>query len=440
MLKRIDKPALPEAVKISAASFPSPFAGGLQYSVPARGGWTIVHVGMLIPEAHEIFVCADGCLRGVVLSAAEMGLTDRFSTVAIEEHNVVDGDMEQLFTEGVTDILNRLPALPPAVLVYSSCIHHFMGCDLDTCFKELRSRFPGVDFTDCYMTPTMRNGALNPDRMMRSRLYTLLRDRDADDRFVTLVGNLFSYEESNDIVRLVRASGRELLQITGCGTYAEYQELAKGSLFIHTQSVSSQAARELSGRFNRKSDYLPVSYAPDEIRANLKRLADALGCGYDGDDETEKAACKALDKAAMKAGNMPVAIDALFTDRPVSLALLLLEHGFNVDTLFVDSFAETEREGFDRLRSLAPDITVYPTIAPGMRKFRRAPGPEYLAFGQKAAYFTGTTRFVNLVEDAGLYGFDGIRRLAGLIVEAIDEPKNTEELISVKGLGCESCI
>ena len=48
--------------------------------------------------------------------------------------------------------------------------------------------------------------------------------------------------------------------------------------------------------------------------------------------------------------------------------------------------------------------------------------------------------FVNLVEGAGLYGFDGIRKVAGLMIEAWQEEKDTEDLIIRKGWGCESCI
>lgn len=93
------------SVRIADASFPAPFRSGLEYSSPARGTWNIVHTGMLVPECHEIYVCAAGCLRGVVLTAAEMGLMDRFSTVAIRENNLLEGDMETLVIEGVTDII-----------------------------------------------------------------------------------------------------------------------------------------------------------------------------------------------------------------------------------------------------------------------------------------------------------------------------------------------
>ena len=81
MLKRLGE-TCPTRVAIRDASFPAPFAPGLEYAAPARGMWNIVHTGMLVPEAHQIFVCAEGCLRGVVLTAAEMGASDRFSTIA----------------------------------------------------------------------------------------------------------------------------------------------------------------------------------------------------------------------------------------------------------------------------------------------------------------------------------------------------------------------
>ena len=138
MLKRLGAAASAAGIPIRDAQFPAPFVGGLEYAAPARGTWNIAHTGMLIPEAHEIFVCAAGCLRGVVLTAAEMGAEDRFSTIEIRENNVMEGDMEELILDGVDDILRKLPKKPPAVLLYTSCIHHFMSCDLDRVYRELR--------------------------------------------------------------------------------------------------------------------------------------------------------------------------------------------------------------------------------------------------------------------------------------------------------------
>ena len=39
-----------------------------------------------------------------------------------------------------------------------------------------------------------------------------------------------------------------------------------------------------------------------------------------------------------------------------------------------------------------------------------------------------------------MYGFDGLRKVAGLMTEAWQEEKDPEDLIIRKGWGCESCI
>ncbi len=439
MLKRLGGTQAPR-VAMSDAAFPAPFASGLEYSAPARGTWTIVHVGMLLPEAHEIFVCAAGCLRGVVLSAAEMNLTGRFSTVAIEEHNVLNGDMEQLLIEGVSDVLNRLPQLPRAVLVYSSCIHHFMGCDLAMCYRVLRERFPTVDFTDCYMIPTMRKSGLTPDQIMRRQLYSLIRPTPAQERTCAILGNCFSMEAQSDLVALIQRAGWTVLQIPDCQSYEQYQQMGQSTLFLTTQPVAKEGGRALAQRLEREHLYVPVSYGAQEIRAHLTALAQELGTEYDGGYAQEQAANEALAQAAQVIGNTPIAIDYTVTSRPLGLARLLLEHGFCVDTLFLDSFSAEEKEDYQWLRDHAPDVMVYPTVHAGMRKLVRESQGKTLALGQKAAFFTNSAHFVNLVENGGLYGFSGIARMAQLMIDAFREEKDTARLIQEKGLGCESCI
>lgn len=422
------------------SSFPTPFVSGLEYSVPARGVWTIVHVGILIPEAHEIFVCAAGCLRGVVLSAAEMNLTNRFSTVAIEEQNVLNGDMEELFIEGVSDILKRLKKLPKAVLVYSSCIHHFMGCDLDMCFRTLRERFPDVDFTDCYMIPTMRKSGLTPDQIMRRQLYSLLKPVNKEEKHCAIVGNCFSLSESSDIIELLHSAGWTVHQITECQTYEEYQEMAKCSICISTLPQAKAGGEALGHRLNMQHLYLPVSFDQGEIRKNLSVLAAAIGISFNADTEKENNADAAMTRAKKLIGDTPVVMDYTFTPRILGLAKLLTKYGFKVEKIFTDAFNGEEKEDWLWLKENAPHIEVHPTVHSGMRCYPCGHSEKVLALGQKAAYFTDTPYFVNLVENGGLYGSDGIKELAKLMEEAFSEPKDTEKNIQIKGLGCESCL
>ena len=134
-----------EKVLIGNASFPKPFTNGLEFNAPVHGTWNIVHIGFRIPSAHQIYICADNCLRGVVMTAAEMGELGRFSSVVLEEDDMThSGRIEETTIEGVTDCLNKLPSVPLVVIIFPVCVHKFMGCDIDFIYRELGKRFPDV--------------------------------------------------------------------------------------------------------------------------------------------------------------------------------------------------------------------------------------------------------------------------------------------------------
>ncbi len=437
MLKRLGESADIKPVKISEASFPSPFSSGLEYSAPARGVFNIVHTGMLIPEIHEIFVCAQGCLRGVVLTAAEMGAQERFSTVTVKENNLLEGDMESLIIEGVSDILSRLGSVPPAVLVYTSCIHHFTGCDLNYCYAELRKRFPSVEFTDCYMNPIMRKSGLTPDQIMRKQLYSLLTPMSSDGG-INIIGNNYSTDDESDIVKLILKSGRKLREVTRCSSYSEYKEMAMSALNVSYNPSARAGGEALGKRLNRKHLFLPMSFSEDKIIRNMTLLSNELNVSYDCEEDKERAV-EAIKKARKAVGDRPVAVDYTAVIAPLSLIKLLVEFGFNVKRFYTDSFMPMEREEFDYLKENLPNLEILPTVRPEMGVAGRNQ-PEFLCVGQKSAYFTGTKNFVNIVEGAGLYGFYGIRRIAELIEEANATEKEARDCIQQKGWGCNCCL
>ena len=435
-------------VRIADANFPAPFRSGLEYSSPARGTWNIVHTGMLIPEAHEVFVCAAGCLRGVVLTAAEMGTTDRFSTVAVRENNLLDGDMEDLVIEGVTDIINKLPKRPPAVLVYTSCVHHFTGVDLDMIYATLRSRFPDIDFTDCYMNPIMRKSGLTPDQLMRSRLYMLLHEREIDPEAVAIIGNDLPTDEDSDLMKILKGAGLKIHEITSCKTYEEYQQMAESRVYISYNPDAAPGGDMLSERLGGTHYALKFSFDYDEIDATFAGLAEVLGIAPRSSEEISalRAECeKELKETNALIGDTPVSIDYTYCPRPLGLAKLLLDHGINVTRVYADGIPGGDRAAFESLQKEHPDLMIYPTVHPGMRFARTANVDDQrevkvLAIGQKAAAFEETDHFVNVVEGGGMTGYEAVIRTCRMMREAFLEKKEMRELVQIKGLGCEVCI
>ena len=471
MLKKIDfgknnREIVIPGVRIAEADFPAPFRSGLEYSSPARGTWNIVHTGMLIPEAHEIYVCAAGCIRGVVLTAAEMGASDRFSTVAVRENNLLDGDMEDLVVDGVTDIINKLPARPPAVLVHTSCVHHFTGVDLDMIYSRLRERFPDIDFADCYMNPIMRKSGLTPDQLMRSRLYMLLKRRPADRSAVAIVGSDLPTREDSDLKKLLAGAALKTREITSCKTYEEYQQMAESTVFISNYPDAVPGADMLAERLEAVHFHLPFSFDPDEIDEGLKQLAHILAANCEPVEAADsyylaelesvvdsiisegRSACtEAFEETLSLIGDTPIAIDYTYCPRPLSLARMLLDKGFNVSRVYLDSIPARDKPDFDYLQQNYPDLMLRPTVHAAMRFAHAAAdctqnhcSPQMLAIGQKAAYFENTENFVNIVEGGGMNGYEAITGTLGLMRDAFLHKKPVRDLIQIKGLGCEVCI
>jgi len=453
MLKRVGNKEITEdgaVIRIGDAGFPAPFKSGLEYASPARGTWNIVHTGMLVPEAHEIFVCAASCLRGVVLTAAEMDAMDRFSTVEVRENNLLEGNLEELLIDGVSDIIAKLGKRPPAVLVYTSCVHHFTGCDWKVMFEALRERFPDIDFVDCYMNPTLRKSGLTPDQIMRRQLYALLKPCTINKKAAAIIGNDLPTKDNSEIISIFKKYGIKLHEITSCRTYEEYQEMAESVFYISYYPAARAGGDELEKRLGGKHIYLPYSWDYDKIADSLKRLEmliagsgeDTVGESIDG-FEKEKAECeKAFEEALKVIGDTPVAIDYTFCPSITTVAKALLEHGFNVKRLYVDSFIGEEKEEFDFLKEKYPELMLYATVNTKSRFMAPTGGSvseKWLAIGQKAAYFLGTDHFVNIVEGGGMFGFEAVKDTLELMKEAYLNEKDMRKLVQIKGMGCGCC-
>ena len=153
-------------------------------------------------------------------------------------------------------------------------------------------------------------------------------------------------------------------------------------------------------------------------------------------------------------GDTPIVIDYSATPSIMGLTRCLTEYGFNVKTIYSDVFRKDERKHFEKLKELRPDIEVYPTMDPAMRfldnkyesemennsSHNEQEDGKIVAIGQKAAYFVHTPYFVNIADGGGMYGLDGIKRMAEEIMDAFKAPKDTRKLISHKGIGCASCL
>lgn len=435
MLKRLGPSAVTAGETTSTALFPS----RLEFNAPVHGTWNIVHIGMLVPEAHQIYVCALNCMRGVVLTAAEMGALDRFSCVVLKEEDITRGTVEQVTLDGIRDVLHRLPKLPPCVIVFPVCTHLFLGVPMGRVYRKLEEEFPQVDFVRAYMDPISKK-RLIPDKRLRKVMYDPLPPAEPDPSLVALLGSEFAPDADSDLRTILRSGDLRLRSIHDCTTYEEFLGLSRAGTIVSVFPSGEWGARRTAERLGRPHLYLPATFDYDKIEAQEERLIGHFGLPRP-DYSAERASCEEELACTLGViGDAPIAIDAVVHPRPLELARLLLEHGFNVREVYLDGVNEEEADALDWLRENAPELELSSTILPDLRVAPRTRATKTLAIGPKAAWFTGTGHFVNLVYGGGLWGFAGVRGMARLMREAWETEKDTRDIVPRKGLGCVSCI
>jgi len=428
----------PRSIRIADADPNAFFPSGLEYNTPVRGMWNIVHTGMLIPGAHQIFACAQGCLRGVILTAAEMNALDRMSWISVSEQDMYDGTLESDIIDGCAEIIRKLPARPPVVLLFLSCIHLFAGVDFEMILSALRTEFPEIEFTDCYMTPTMRQ-TVSPAVKMAAQLYAPLKPRMKNPRAIGIIGNDRPTDPNSELVRIILQNGYFIRDLTLCRTYAEYQQMSECALNITYTPTAQLAGDELESRLSTPHLHLPNSFDYSEIAANYWLLCDALGIECPDFSAEIAAADAALDRLYAEIGDIAIAIDFTSVTQPFSLAKLLTEHGFNIRYIIADAAGE-DAAAFQWLQVHHPDLELFSATNVNMLHLHSEPHEPVLAIGQKGAYYFATDHFVNIVVNGGLYGYTGIQALCSLISDAFRCPKDSRSILRHKGLGCPSCL
>lgn len=442
MLQKINGRPSRACKKMKDAAYPMPFPHELEYSSPCRGTWNIVHTGMLLPESHQIYICAAGCLRGVILTAAEMGCMDRFSSIELKDTDLYNTDNEMLIIDGVTNILQRLPKMPRAVHIFTACVHHFIGCNLRYVYKTLRKRFPAIAFIECFMDPIRQTESITPEERERRETVRLIQTQNVKEDEVNIIGNNFPTAKSSDVIHLLETAGYKVNDEASCPTFDDFLAYGKAKLNLYTNVFSLPAVKLLEKKHAQPYINLSQTWRYEEIEQVLHHISDTLGIERNNYRAERESAENALLRARKEIGMMPIGIDLSFTFRPFSLARLLLTHGFNVQKIYADAVTADDEADFVWVKENYGEIELWATKNPDLRVLNRGMEGEdtLLALGQKAAYFNTTRHFVNLVEGGGFWGFDAICRLAKNLRTAMHEKKDIRSLVSRKGWGGPSIL
>ncbi len=472
----------------------------MQYNCPVHESWNIVHIGSLLPESHAIYVCGDNCLRGVVMTAAEMGLTSRFSAVMPTEAELRDGRLEEVTIQGTANLIRKLPYRPKAVLLFLVCMHHMVGADENYIFRVLEREFPDICFLRCWMDPAMQKLGPSPDMKLRREMLSPLkagkrppeRENQTEEPFVALVSDNLPLPEESTLSLFLRALGIPCRQPQDCHSFSAYQSLGKAFLFLTRSPAARFGLRKFTAEEKKEGMYLPVKLCYTEIRETLQNLLEKLWTlgllqapaknmpegqtiqpmteagsleawqAWLADFcQTEEDSCEAMFAALPSAlYRTEISLDGVGLVQPLSAARLLLSHGLPVKRIYLDAPLSEEEEDLHWLQSHAPEVEIL-SIS-DVRAFNRARAgavqrreegacgagddsrtdavPMRLALGPVAAFYEDTPYFVNQIENGGNWGCQAIRQLLRDMTEAVTREKSVEELVQRKGWGLPSLV
>lgn len=401
----------------------------MHYVSAAHGGWGIVRIAALVPESYLLFVCPFACGRHTALGGKECGIKDRVSYLFITEADIVSGDFEQMIIDSIGELFEALKKKPRVLFIFTSCLDDLLGTDHDAINAELSGMYPEVLFRHCKMNPISLDSSLPPGITLNMNIYSLLEKTEKKEKVVNILGCNVTLPETGDLKELLRQKGYRLCNVSDCKNFDEFSHMSDACLNIVAGPIALKAAQEMEERLDIPYIKGFVTYEPKEIGRFYRELSEALGMDFETPSFIYRE--KALDsvkKLRERIGEYPVAIDYQAVLKPYSLGCMLTENGIRVGMIASDTVAGHERENYEKLLKTSPQTLMANPVRYDAVGFPYE-GGQYLCIGFDCGYMTRSGKVVNLMQDEGLFGYDGICRLMEMMGEAYVRDADVKTMI-----------
>ena len=403
------------------------FGKTLHYVSPAHGGWGMVRIAALIPESYQLFVAPFACGRHGALGGILNGVKERISYLYIDEADIVSGHYENLIPDAVAELFASIPQKPKVLSIFVSCLDDLLGTDHVALNARLSELHPDVRFLTCRMNPLKTDTPIPPGIGIQNSIYSLLDKVDEHDRAINLIGNNAPLSPDCELFRFMEENNIAVRHITGYEQFENFQDMAKSRANLVLSPTALYAAGQMEERLDIPALEAIHTYDLDEIAARYETLASVFDITLDI-SEARAEADNALKSAREAIGDMPIAIDYQAVRKPFTLAKVLLEYGFNVTFVMTDGVKSIEKAAYETIKANYPQVEIVNAVHHDMVRNPIREG-GYLCIGFDCAYATGSQKVVNLMEDESLFGYDGVKKLMAMLVEANEAQADLKEII-----------
>lgn len=406
----------------------------LSYSIPVGGSWNLAHICALVPESHSLFIVPAGCARIIHLSAAEAGMQERFSTLAVSEQDTIMGGIEEKIVPAAEEVLRRFH--PRVLFLFTSCIADFIGLDREVYLSRLRQAHPDIAFLDGRMDPINRNGKLPPIVRMQELICSLM-EKTGFDRAVNLIGSFLPTEESQELVSHLIFQGYQVRHVSHCSSLDQLKAMGSSAMNLVLHKSAVPAAIHLQQRLGIPWADLSGCQSIGACEAAYAAVTQQLGIPP-VDLEPPRHACReSLGRLKEKAAERAVCVDDTYCSASYALAAEMIRSGIPVRIYFADGGAEALPQKDADAQRVASDCRIIDTGVPLTARqyaenvFR---DEQALCLGDSAAYLLHSRHYASGLRFSGRFGYDGLRRAAEELLESAD--REGEAPSSRPGRGC----
>ena len=400
----------------------------LAYNSPGAEGFGVKRAGLSVPESVMLIVAPGCCGRNTSLISSMPEYKNRFFYLEMSEPDLVTGRHLNKIPDAIKEVLEFLrdngKKIPKVVMICITCVDALLGTDMDRVCRKAEDaltggEFEGIKVRPCYMYALTREGRRPPMVHVRQTIYSLLEPMEKDARSVNVIGGFAPLEDTELKTYLELAGIRNIRQISTCGTYGEFLNMASANFNIVIDPEARAAAEDLNRRLNIPYIELTRVYSTDKISSQYKALASVAGIEIN-DSEEKAEADEAIAKLKNAYPGLRFNIGECTNANAFELALSLIRMGFKVDEIY----ATLAPENFVYVKNLAmlsPDTKIYCNMEPTMLYYKISQSDADVTIGKDAKFYCPDIPNVAWNQDTRPFGYQGVRDLMNKVYEALKE-------------------
>jgi len=405
----------------------------IHYCPPSAGSWSVIHVGLLVPESVMLFVSPAGCGRYGAISSIQLGFKKRLCFLYLDELDIITGQHLEKIPQAVAEILATTQPRPKALLICATCIDDLLGSDYDGLARQMEAEH-SIPVRICHMDPIAKDGKRPSQFTVQEAVYDFLQPSGEKERAVNIIGSFAPIDAGSELYEVTAAAGTGAVRhIAACSSLEEFQLMGRATHNILIKPGGRLAARKMQAKLGIPFCFAPVAYGLETIARTYHTLEEFLGVELHTRRYSEEVEI-AVKHYQQALGPLSVAVGSTVNASPFELARALTEYGFRVRYIFADLILDPDVEHVEWLKHHAPDVEVFTNVHPTMVDFLDQRLTADIAVGFDAGYFCSGAKTVPLTLDSQPYGYRGVISLLHGMLYALEHPSSHREQMYASGM------